>query len=178
MMTNLVCLYFQPPAGQPTETNANNVITHPLFGVDPNQNQNGYGDLSGGQYGTSSNAAYQGTYMTPQLPPQQQQQMAHQLPPTGFPSQTQSFQTQLPTAQPTQFSQQPAQQPIANPEPVKQKPPLPEEFIYLQTVFNELRTQCCNATNNPVSSHINQSMTFIPEEFSRIFVLIFHLFFV
>ncbi|XP_055317143.1 protein transport protein Sec31A isoform X2 [Sitodiplosis mosellana] len=136
-----------PPAVQPTETNAN-VITHPLFGVDPNQNQNGYGDLSGGQFVTSPNASYQGTYMTPQLPPQQQQQPAHQLPSTGFPPQTQTFQTQLPNAQPLQFSQS-AQQPFANSEPIKQKPPLPEEYIYMQTVFNELRTQCCNVTNNP-----------------------------
>lgn len=139
---------------QPTETNAN-VITHPLFGVDPNQNQNqnqnGYGDVSGGQFVTSPNAPYQGSYMTPQLPPQQQQQPqpGHQLPPTGFPPQPQTFQTQFPNVQQPQFSQ-PAQQPIANPEPIKQKPPIPEEYIYLQTVFNELRTQCSNATNNPV----------------------------
>lgn len=37
------------------------------------------------------------------------------------------------------------------PEPPKQKAPLPEEFIYLQTVLEELRTQCISAANNPVS---------------------------
>lgn len=36
-------------------------------------------------------------------------------------------------------------------EPPKQKLPLPEEFIYLQTVFEELKTQCVNAAANPVS---------------------------
>lgn len=128
-------------------TNAN-IITHPLYGVDPNQNQNGYGDFSAGQYGTSPpNATYQGSFMTPQLP---QQQPSNQLPPSGYQQQTQTFQTQLPGAQPQQFAQPPQQAHTPAPEPVKQKPPLPEEYMYLQTVLNELRTQCSNATNNPV----------------------------
>lgn len=131
---------------QPAETNAN-IITHPLYGVDPNQNQNGYGDPSTGQYATSPpNATYQGSFMTPQLP---QQQPPNQLPPSGY-QQTQTFQTQLPSAQPQQFTQPPQQAPTPAPEPVKPKPPLPEEYMYLQTVLNELRTQCSNATNNPV----------------------------
>lgn len=37
------------------------------------------------------------------------------------------------------------------PEPPKPKAPIPEEHIYLQTVLNELRTQCVNAAANPVS---------------------------
>lgn len=122
-----------------------------MFGIDSNQsqNQNGYNDIPGGQFVTSPNAhPYQGSFMTPQLP-----QTQHQ--PTGsFPQQT--YQTQLPNAQqpPQQFAQPPVQQQhqtVAAPEPVKQKPPLPEEYIYMQTVFNELRTQCSNATANPVS---------------------------
>lgn len=60
----------------PTEMNAN-VITHPLFGTDPNQNQNGYSDYSGGASGVptppNANVPYQGTFMTPQLPPQSSQ---------------------------------------------------------------------------------------------------------
>lgn len=124
-----------------------------MFGVDPNQNQNGYGDVSSGQYAAAPpNVPYQGTFMTPQLP-QQQQQPTNQLPPSGY--QPQTFQTQLPNAQPQQYTQPPQQQqPVAAPEPVKQKPPLPEEYIYLQTVLNELRTQCSNATNNPVSERL------------------------
>lgn len=104
--------------------------------------------MSTGNFVTSPNAPYQGSFMTPQ-----QQQPSHQMPPTSFPPQTQTFQTQLPNAQQQQQQfTQPAQQPQAvAPEPVKQKPPLPEEYIYMQTVFNELRTQCCNATSNPVS---------------------------
>lgn len=121
-----------------------------MFAVDPNQNQNGYGDISSGQFIASPNAPYQGSFMTPQLP--QQQQSSHQLPPASFPSQTQTFQTQLPNAQPQQFTQSQQQPTVAN-EPAIQKPPLPEEYIYLQTVFNELRTQCSNATANPVSIH-------------------------
>lgn len=122
-----------------------------MYAVDPNQNQNqnGYGDLSGGQFAPSiPNVPYQGSFMTPQIP---QQQSSNQLPPTGFQQQTQTFQTQLSSAQPTQFTQAPQQPVVAAPEPIKQKPPLPEEYIYLQTVLNELRTQCGNATNNPVS---------------------------
>lgn len=87
--------------------------------------------------------------MTPQLPQQQQQQ--HQLPATGFPQQTQTFQTQLPNVQQQQQQQYSQPPQVAAPEPVKQKPPLPEEYMYLQTVFNELRVQCSNATSNPVS---------------------------
>lgn len=127
-----------------------------MFGVDPNQNQNGYGDTTSGHFVTSSNAApYQGSFMTPQLPPQQQQHQ-QQLP------STQTFQTQLPNAQQHHHQQQQQQQTVqpaqvASPEPVKQKPPLPEEFIYLQTVLNELRTQCSNSTANPVSINVHKS---------------------
>lgn len=70
--------------------------------------------------------------------------------------------------QPTQFQTHPiapTQQPVFNqtapvaqlpqqpptPEPPKQKPPLPEEYVYWQTVFTELRVQCINQANNPVS---------------------------
>lgn len=38
------------------------------------------------------------------------------------------------------------------PEPPKPKAPLPEEFIYLQTVLEELRTQCIQTATNPVRS--------------------------
>lgn len=32
-----------------------------------------------------------------------------------------------------------------------QKPPIPEEHIHMQTVFDELKYQCSCAANNPVS---------------------------
>lgn len=142
------------PAPQPNEQSSN-VITHPLFGVDSNQNQNqnqnGYGDVPGGQFVTSPNASYAGTFMTPQLA---SQQPSHQLPPPGTGYPPQSFQTQLPNVQQQQQQQQfmpQAQHQTVASEPIKQKPPLPEEYMYMQTVFNELRTQCSNATSNPVS---------------------------
>lgn len=46
-------------------------------------------------------------------------------------------------------TQNPTPEPAAPPTPV-QKAPLPEEYVYLQTVFNELRQQCSNAAMNPV----------------------------
>lgn len=56
--------------------------------------------------------------------------------------QTQPFATQPPLQSP------PRQTPT--PELPKPKPPLPEEYVYLQTVFNELRIACINAAANPV----------------------------
>lgn len=52
-----------------------------------------------------------------------------------------------------QFATHQEQQPQRSnptPEPIKQKAPLPEEYMYLQTVFNELRNQCGNTATNPV----------------------------
>lgn len=52
----------------------------------------------------------------------------------------------------SQLAQQPAKvetapQEAAEPVP---KPPIPEEHIHMQTVFDELRMQCGRAANNPV----------------------------
>lgn len=79
----------------------------------------------------------------PNLQPQQQQsqQQQQQFWP-GQPQQQQSF----------GYAEQPAPvQEQRQPEPVKEKPPLPEEYIYLQTVLEELKKQCLSATNDPVS---------------------------
>ncbi|XP_049291125.1 protein transport protein Sec31A isoform X2 [Anopheles funestus] len=43
---------------------------------------------------------------------------------------------------------QPAMQPAA-PEPPKQKPPLPEQYVFMQTVFEELKKQCVASAGNP-----------------------------
>lgn len=76
-------------------------------------------------------------YMQPQgsmgYQPQQQQQQTFMNPPAAMGT------TQTPTPEP-------AVPPMA-PQP---KAPLPEEYVYLQTVFNELRQQCSNAAANPV----------------------------
>lgn len=37
----------------------------------------------------------------------------------------------------------------------KEKPPLPEEFIYMQTVFEELKNQCSGLQTDPVSRLCN-----------------------
>lgn len=129
---------------------------HPLFATDPNQmqnqnqNQNGFQDMSSGQqnysYGAQPpNVPYQGTYMNPS------QQKPVGIPPPTLPQQSnnQMFSTTLPNAQPQQVPQQIRPEPV--PEQVKQKAPLPEEYMYLQTVFNELRNQCLNTASNPVS---------------------------
>uniref|UniRef100_A0A182PKW7 Protein transport protein Sec31A n=1 Tax=Anopheles epiroticus TaxID=199890 RepID=A0A182PKW7_9DIPT len=46
---------------------------------------------------------------------------------------------------------QPQQQPVqpAAPEPPKQKPPLPEQYVFMQTVFEELKKQCVASAGNP-----------------------------
>lgn len=66
-----------------------------------------------------------------------------------------NFQTNaIPQTQhtPLQAQPQPQAPPAAapTPEPVKQKLPIPEEYMYMQTVFNELRVQCINSAVNPV----------------------------
>jgi len=54
--------------------------------------------------------------------------------------------------------QQPQQQyvppvtPAKVAEPPKQKGPIPEEHMYLQTVFEELRNRCACTATNPVST--------------------------
>lgn len=71
--------------------------------------------------------------------PQQQQQQQQPLQQNNF--NNANFRQQ-PGAQPTQ-----AQPPV--PEPPKQKAPIPEEYVFLQTVFEELKKQCIAAAANP-----------------------------
>lgn len=71
----------------------------------------------------------------------------------AFPSQVQ-FQPNFQQQQQQQSGVTSAPPPVqvaAPLEPPKQKAPLPEEFIYLQTVFDELRRLCIDAATNPVS---------------------------
>lgn len=150
-------------APQPVESTTN-IITHPLFATDPNQNQNlnqnqnGYNDASVPQHGFAygnapPNVPYQGTFMNPN-----QQQMGMSSP--NAPQQLgQTFQTTLPNAQPPQGV--PQSRPEPTPELIKQKSPLPEEYIYLQTVFNELRTHCAQTASNPVSVPCNNSIYYL-----------------
>lgn len=53
-------------------------------------------------------------------------------------------------------TQNPTPEPAAASMPAQPKAPLPEEYVYLQTVFNELRQQCSNAANNPVRKEIKR----------------------
>ncbi|XP_065074343.1 protein transport protein Sec31A [Ochlerotatus camptorhynchus] len=151
-------------------------ITSPLPGGFPTQPQNGYPDPNSnympGQYlptGTPGlppqqpaifNPAMAGSQPQQQtgvvnyqnfqqnLPYQQQQQQQQQQQPL----QQQQQQQQQPGANfNANYRQQPTPQPAAPvvPEPPKQKPPLPEEYIYLQTVFEELKKNCIDAAGNP-----------------------------
>lgn len=122
-------------------------IRHPIFGAS--------------QPDVANNNGYTDPYAAP---PQQQQ-----FPPPYQSQPTQMFQPP-PTMQTNNFAQSfnPGnfnQNPIAGvpqqmnnapqapvevrkaPEPV-QKPPIPEEHIHMQTVFDELKNQCFNSTNN------------------------------
>lgn len=127
------------------DTTQNNIITHPLFGSDPHaQHQNGYAE--------PPNQGYQ--YLTPQIPTMQPHQ--------PIPSATDIYQPQFQTHAVQPSSQQPLQtnyqqnvpqQPMSPPpvpEVPKAKAPIPEEYVYMQTVFNELKTQCASAATNPV----------------------------
>ncbi|CAD7012165.1 unnamed protein product [Ceratitis capitata] len=147
--------------------------THPLFGVDPNQNQNQNGFTD--PYG---NAPYQNSGMPPPPPTANNSNMvANPLQPTSpagyynptlpqnnnlptqqFPQQM-NFQTSaIPQQQQQQWNTQPqnvgyTEQPAPvqrQPEVPKEKPPLPEEYIYLQTVLEELKNQCLAASADPV----------------------------
>ncbi|KAH8233407.1 hypothetical protein KR026_007815 [Drosophila bipectinata] len=136
-------------------------ILHPLFPVDPNQNQNGYIDPS--QYqnapppGGAPNAYYnpaafnnnpQQQQQQSYLQPQQQPLNVHQA---GIPNQGAPLQQNWQGGQQTiGYTEQPAPiQQQRQPEPSKEKPPLPEEYIYLQTVLEELKNRCLSATNDP-----------------------------
>lgn len=105
-----------------------------------------------------------------QFAPAQQQMMQPQMtqPPMNSPTQGAYYQQQpnQPIAPQTvnyqnfqnygvQQQQQQPNQTISPPPPVheppKPKAPLPEEFIYMQTVLDELKVQCISAAGNPVS---------------------------
>ncbi|XP_067626754.1 protein transport protein Sec31A isoform X3 [Eurosta solidaginis] len=151
----------QPKKPDPAPASA--PITHPLFGVDPNQNQNGYTDQYG-QYQpppptANSNMSIQtqttapGNYYNPTL--QQNNNVTTQQFPQQMNFQTsaisqQSQQQQSWNTQPPNvgYTEQPA--PVQRQqEPPKEKPPLPEEYIYLQTVLEELKSQCLTVTADP-----------------------------
>lgn len=63
-----------------------------------------------------------------------------------------NFQTQAVSQPVQQMNQHVPQQPKQ--EVVKEKPPLPEEYIYLQTVLEELKTQCLNVAQDAVSKFV------------------------
>jgi hypothetical protein len=142
--------YFQPPKVDPVQSAP---ISHPLFGQAPQQPQqptNGYQDLgyNGQQYtpqppmGGPLDYGQQQQQMNTQVPPQQQQQYAGQI-------NYQNFRQHIPTQQQAPQMQQAPPQKVV--EPPKPKMPLPEEYVYMQTVFDELKKQCINAAGNPVS---------------------------
>uniref|UniRef100_A0A6P4F7X3 Protein transport protein Sec31A n=1 Tax=Drosophila rhopaloa TaxID=1041015 RepID=A0A6P4F7X3_DRORH len=133
-------------------------IFHPLFPVDPNQNQNGYVDPAQYQNATPPGGAHNAYYNPTAFNnnPQQQHQQSYlqpqqQLQQSGIPNQGgpqhQNWQGQQQTIG---YTEQPAPiQQQRQPEPPKEKPPLPEEYIYLQTVLEELKNRCLSATNDP-----------------------------
>ncbi|KAH8389025.1 hypothetical protein KR200_009704 [Drosophila serrata] len=139
------------PAAEPSAA----PIFHPLFPGDPNQNQNGYVDPAQYQNAPPSggvpNAYYNPAAFNNNLPQQQQSYLQPQQQlnlQAGIPQQQQNWQGQQQTIG---YTEQPApiQQQQRQPEPPKEKPPLPEEYIYLQTVLEELKNRCLSATNDP-----------------------------
>jgi protein transport protein SEC31 len=128
---------------------------HPLFGAAEPQQQYPSNDQMYQQQPYGGGQQYAPIQ---QVPPPGMSPSA----PTGFyqPQQQQPIQQAQVNYQNFQnFSgQQQPQQTMSPPPPVheppKQKLPLPEEFIYMQTVLEELKTQCIAAAGNPVSSDV------------------------
>lgn len=137
-------------------------IMHPLFGSAEQQ------QFSANDQMYQQQPAYGGQQFAPvqgQVPPPTNNAM----PQTGFyqpPQQPSSFQQPVAQVNYQNFQQnfngqQQPQQTMSPPPPVrvqsppKQKLPIPEEFIYMQTVLEELKTQCIAAALNPVSLFIN-----------------------
>lgn len=103
-----------------------------------------------GYYNPAANNNPQG------FPPQQQQQFQTSAVPNQ--QQQQQYWPGQPQQQSFGYAEQPA--PVKEqrqPEPPKEKPPLPEEYIYLQTVLEELKNQCLGATNDPVIKYIDHN---------------------
>lgn len=103
-----------------------NPITHPLYGTaQPEPPAANYQNAAvNGVYG---NMGQQQPYVPYNVPPHVQQQQQQQPPP-------------------------PSTGPVATAkavEPPKPKGPIPEEHMYLQTVFDELRSRCYNTATNP-----------------------------
>uniref|UniRef100_A0A182Y5Z2 Protein transport protein Sec31A n=1 Tax=Anopheles stephensi TaxID=30069 RepID=A0A182Y5Z2_ANOST len=153
------------------EPNVMAPITSPLpAGLAPS---NGYPDTNSnymqaaGQLQQQQQQQHQ-SYMTPQstmynptIGGGPQQNAAPGLPPQPSTINYQNFQPTLPSAgyqqtggmyyqgqQPMDGGQQQPMQPPA-PEPPKQKPPLPEQYVFMQTVFEELKKQCVASAGNP-----------------------------
>lgn len=127
---------------------------HPLFGTAEQQQ---FSPVEQQSYQQHNYGGQQFAPVQTQAPPPTSQSA-----PTGFYQPQQQQQQQVPQQVNYQnfqnFSGQPQQQPqqtLSPPPPVqeppKQKQPLPEEFIYMQTVLDELKTQCTTAAGNPVS---------------------------
>lgn len=77
-----------------------------------------------------------------------QNQMKHGEPYSGYGNYT-NIEQVAPTSRIPSMSPAPAVMAKVV-EPPPPKPPLPEEHMYLQTVFEELRNRCTCAANNPV----------------------------
>jgi protein transport protein SEC31 len=115
-------------------------------------------------------------------PQQQQQQMPTMMNPTNnyyqptMPSvhenvinnnaiNYQNFATNIPGAQSLNnqmtYPIESVQPPIKEAPIVHEKPPLPEEFIHFQTVFEELKNRCVSAANNPVRFYFKKLINFL-----------------
>lgn len=128
-----------PPTAGPQPTNLLNHGQPPMLG----------GGIAGSYYNPTSQMQNNNfsnqpmNFQTSAVHSQQQQSSSWQTQPTQ-PGMMGGYND--PTSQ-----QQSTQSSHRQPQPPKEKPPLPEEYIYLQTVLDELKTNCLNAANDPVS---------------------------
>ncbi|KAJ1529899.1 hypothetical protein ONE63_006629 [Megalurothrips usitatus] len=112
-------------------------ITHPLFGAVPQETAPPINSMNGGY--SDPIMGNSGAYGVPQqnaYPPQNMYQPQMMQPQMANP-----LEQQAPVRQ---FSR-------SKPEPPPPKAPIPEEYVILQTVFDDLRNRCFHAANNPQS---------------------------
>lgn len=131
--------------------NAAQPITHPLYGAAP-VSTNGFNDATGHAYSTGAPPMYGGQDVPqmfyPAAPTSANNFNSNAFNPGGFKQNA------------VNFNQAGVNNSVSGggldekAEPVK-KPPIPEEHVHMQTVFDELKNLCSCTANNPVSLNVS-----------------------
>lgn len=130
---------------------AQDPITHPIYGSAPISTA-----PTSGMYGNPGIPTQTPIYGQPQaqtafptFQPPSMQPTAELYNPTAFNTQAVAPSAYPPSTNMLQNHQQNVIGHVEKPQPI-QKPPIPEEHVHMQTVFDELRIRCSNSAGNPV----------------------------